>query len=151
MDNNELHLILKSIRVGLVNMLYCLEIYFNIFLSSVLIPIHGFNQASQLNLITQRTFFNANPWFSAYFKFFILIAHSFLSFKVHTAFSSIPIFILSGKMVNLRRLHVILSSIEHQIQQNILYGLYFGYILYGIFIAVFYEIFSKLRFIFEPT
>ena len=117
------------------------KVIFCIFFSSVFIPIYCFNQAFRLNLITLCFFFGTNSWFSACFKVLICTTYFFFLFKLHTSFSRFSILIISSKngrslwsLSNIQVLNVDFKEIP----------------CITIFIVYFYEVFIKLRCIFNP-
>ena len=64
---------------------------------SMFILTYSFRQAFWLNWITVWTFFKTNPWFNACFKFVMCITYWVLLYKLATSFSTLFIFIFSGK------------------------------------------------------
>ena len=64
---------------------------------SVFMLTYSFRQAFWLNWITVWTFFKTNPWFNVCFKILMCIRYWVLLYKLATSFSTLFIFIFSGK------------------------------------------------------
>ena len=114
---------------------------FAFFLKSVFISIYGFSQIFWLNLITLWTFFETNLWFNACSKFLMCIAYSVLSCKLATSFSTFQSSFFQVKTVIHHDVHLMFQNIDYQIQKKSFTTFFF---------IVFYEIFIKLKSIFDP-
>ena len=76
---------------------YFSKSFFPFFLSFVFMSMYGLRQDFWLNLMALCTFFETNTWFNTCLKFAMWITYSFLSCMLATHFSTLSIFILSGK------------------------------------------------------
>ena len=92
------HIFNSFTKNGIIHQLK--KIFFKIFvffLKSVYISLYGFSLAFWLNLITLWTLFKTNLWFNACFNFLMCITCPVLSCKSAASFSTLSVFILSGK------------------------------------------------------